>query len=69
MLPWQRKTHAKSPESKNNDDEINRVGQKHEDVNVSHSAVFWVNEVIEELTNRNVDLQDSVHRETHICDI
>lgn len=49
-------TYPKSPEAKDNDDEVHSVGQEHQHIHVSHSTVVWVDEVIEELPNGYIDL-------------
>lgn len=51
--------YPESPEAEDNDDEVNGVCQEHENVNVGHCAVLGMDEVIEELTNREVDLSSS----------
>lgn len=51
--------YPESPEAKDNDDKVNGVCQEHEDIDISHCAVLRMDEVIEELTNREVDLSCS----------
>lgn len=51
--------YPKSPEAEDNDDEVNGVCQEHEDVDVGHCAVLRMDEVVEELANREVDLSSS----------
>lgn len=57
---WSRwsSTNPESPKSENDDDEVDRVGQEHEHVDVGHGAVLRVDQVIEELPNGNVDIQN-----------
>ena len=50
-------TNPKSPESKDNNDEVHSVSQEHEHIDVCHSAVLGVDQVIEELTDRDIDLK------------
>lgn len=56
-------THTKGPESKHNDDEVDGVGQEHQNVHVCDSTVLWMDEVVEELPDGNVDLHESVGAE------
>lgn len=49
--------YPKSPESKNDNDEVNGVSEKHQHVDVGHCAVLGVNQVVEKLTNGRVDLK------------
>lgn len=58
-------THPEGPKSENDDDEVDRVGQKHEHVDVRHSAVLRVDQVIEELPDGNVDVQNPETTGTH----
>lgn len=50
-------TYPKGPEAKDDDDKVNSVRQKHEHIHVGHSTVVWVDEVIEELSDRHIYLQ------------
>jgi hypothetical protein len=52
-------TYPKSPEAEDDDDKVNSVGQEHEHIHVCHSTVLWVDQVVEELTDGDVDLQSS----------
>lgn len=49
-------TYPKGPESKDDDNEVYSVSQKHQHVYISHSTVVWMDEVIEELPNGDIDL-------------
>lgn len=62
---WEKKccdTNPKSPESKDNNDEVHSVGQEHEHVDVCHSAVLRVDQVIKELTDGNVNLKGAASK-------
>lgn len=47
--------YSKGPEAKDDDDEVNGVGEKHEDVNISDGAVFWLDESSEEVKDGTVE--------------
>lgn len=51
--------YPESPEAEDDDDEVNSVCQEHEDVDIGHCTVLRMDEVIEELSNREVDLSSS----------
>lgn len=50
-------TYPEGPKAKDNDDEVNSVSQKHKHIYVSHGAVVWVDEVVEELSDGHIYLQ------------
>lgn len=50
--------------SKDDDDEVDGVGQKHQHVDVSDCAVLWVDQVMEELLHGKVDLQEPAKKTT-----
>lgn len=52
-------THSKSCEAKDNDDEVHRVSQEHQHIDVCHRTVVRVDQVVKELANGEVDLQSS----------
>lgn len=52
------KTYTKGPESKHDDDEVDRVGEEHQHIDVRDRAVLWVNQVIEKLLHGQVDIQN-----------
>lgn len=52
------KTYTERPESKHDDDEVDCVSEEHQHVDVCDRAVLWVDQVIEELTHRKVDLHE-----------
>lgn len=47
--------YPKGPKTKDDDDEIDRVCEEHEDVDVSDGAVLWLDESFEELKNGTVE--------------
>uniref|UniRef100_A0A0E9QCW6 Uncharacterized protein n=1 Tax=Anguilla anguilla TaxID=7936 RepID=A0A0E9QCW6_ANGAN len=47
----------KAQKTEHGDDEVNRVGKEHQHIDVRHSTVLRVNQVVEELPNGVVDLQ------------
>lgn len=47
--------YPEGPEAEDDDDEVNGVGEEHEDINVSHSTIFWLDESSEELKDRMVE--------------
>lgn len=49
------KSYSKGPEAEDDDDEVNGVGEEHEDINISDCAVFWLDESSEELKDRMVE--------------
>lgn len=50
-------THPEGPKAKDDDDEVNSVSQEHQHIYVSHGAVVWVDEVVEELFDGHIYLQ------------
>lgn len=58
----EKKTNPKSPESKDNNDEVHSVGQEHEHIDVCHSAVLRVDQVVEELADGDVDLKGAARK-------
>lgn len=56
------KTYTKRPESKHNDDEVDRVGEEHHHVDVCDCAVLWMDQVMEELPHRKVDLHEPAEK-------
>lgn len=53
-------TYPKSPETKDNDDEIDNVGQEHENIDISGRSVLGVQNVTEEAPQGLVDALSSV---------
>lgn len=51
--------YPESPEAEDDDDEVHGICQEHEDVDIGHCAVLRMDEVKEELPNREVDLSSS----------
>lgn len=51
-------TYTKGPESKHNDDEVNCVSEEHQHIDVCDCTVLRMDQVIEELPHRKVDLQE-----------
>lgn len=47
-------SHAEGPEAEDYDDEVDGVGEEHQDIDVSDGAVFWLDEGSEELEHRAV---------------
>lgn len=52
------KTYTKCPESKHDDDEVNRVSEEHQHIDVGDCAVLWMNQVIEKLPHGKIDTQN-----------
>lgn len=57
-----KKTYAKRPESKHDDDEVDRVGEEHQHVDVCDCAVLRVDQVMEELPHGKVDLHEPAEK-------
>lgn len=49
------RSYSEGPEAEDYDDEVNGVGEEHQDINVSDSAVFWLDEGSEELKDWAVE--------------
>lgn len=43
-------SHPKGPVAINGDNEVDDIDEKHEGVDITHRTVFWVDDVIEELS-------------------
>lgn len=52
-------TYSKGPESKHNDDEVNRVSKEHQHIDVRDGAVLRMDQIMEELPHREVDLHEA----------
>lgn len=50
------RTYPKSRKTEEDDDEVDGVGQEYEHIDICQSAVLWMDQVVEELTNGQVDL-------------
>lgn len=50
-------TYPKSPKPKHNDDEVHSICEEHQHINISHSTVFRVNEIVEKLSDGHIYLK------------
>lgn len=62
---WWNQTYTEGPEPKYDDDKVDRVGKKHQHVDVCDCAVLWVDQVMEELPHGKVDLHEPARKEDY----
>lgn len=48
--------YPKCPIPKDNNNEIDNIDQEHDGIDIAYWAVLWVYDIIEELSDRQVDL-------------
>lgn len=58
LIELSSKTYTKRPESKHNNDKVDCVSEEHQHIDVCDCTVLWMDQVMEELLHRKVDLHE-----------
>lgn len=68
MIQWfDSATYSKGRESKDNDHEVNCVSEEHQHIDVCDGAVLRMDQIVEELFHRKVDLHEAnIEEQTRI---
>lgn len=56
-------THPKCPVAIDSDNEVDHINEKHDGVHVTHGAVFRMDDVVEKLSNGQVNVKGTGRRQ------